>query len=389
MMVYFLLYSNEKRVHLDFGGFRKPWEIAEHIHRSGKSVKIFAPKGHGPRSATALSCVRFSLRTLPVLRPLWAYGMLFLLPLLHALKDKPDWIYFRTGFSVLPILLARLIRAKILLEFNGDSIGEALSKEGRLTLRLECLKQIEGFNARHADIIIALTEGLKLVLINRYRVNPEKIMVIPSGTNTDLFHPLDRSECRRKTGLPTDSFVVSFLGVLYKHQGVQILAQAASQLIQQKPDVHFLIGGDGPYRKDLEHTVEKLGLNSCFRFLGNVPYEEAPIIIGAGDVCVAPFLKTRGETSPLKIFDYLACGRPVIASDLSCLRWVTDSSGAVLLVPPEDPMALAGAILNLLEDKQRRIKMAEKGRAWVQSYSWREIAKQTLSGLQKVREYAD
>ena len=381
MMIYFLVYSHEKGVHPDMGGIRKPWELAEQIQKLGHSVKIFAPYGQGPRSGTSLPCVRFPMISLPILRPVWAYTMLFLIPLLHALRNKPDWIYFRTGFSILPISLAHLSRSKALLEFNGDAIGEALVKRGRLTLRLHLLKYVEGFNARHSDKVIALTDGLKLVLINRYKVNSEKITVIPSGTNVDLFQPLDPSECRRRFGLPLDSFVVSFLGVLYEHQGVQVLAQAASLLIKRKPNMHFLVGGNGPHRETLQEIVGRLGLNSRFCLLGNVPYEEAPAVIGASDICVAPFLKTRGETSPLKIFDYLAAGRPVIASDLPCLRWIANTSGAVLLVPPEDPEALSNAILILLDNTAQTQKMAEQGKVWVQPYSWREIAKEILSGL--------
>jgi glycosyltransferase involved in cell wall biosynthesis len=116
-------------------------------------------------------------------------------------------------------------------------------------------------------------------------------------------------------------------------------------------------------------------LSAYFLFPGNVPYEEVPPYCGVMDVCVAPFLKEAVERSPVKIFDYLACGKPVVATDVGETSGFFADSGAVMIVPPEDPAALAQGLNSLLENETLRAEMGEKGRAFIAGrYSRTQIA---------------
>ena len=138
--------------------------------------------------------------------------------------------------------------------------------------------------------------------------------------------------------------------------------------------------GDGPARGTLEAQAEALGLRASVAFVGRVPYARVPLYLGAADCCVAPFTARRGETSPLKLFDYLAAGRPVVASAIPAIADLIKVSGAIVPVPPEDPHLLAEEVAALLGDPQRRQVLGEAGRRYVEAHhGWDLLAKQLLS----------
>jgi glycosyltransferase involved in cell wall biosynthesis len=107
---------------------------------------------------------------------------------------------------------------------------------------------------------------------------------------------------------------------------------------------------------------------------GRVPYERVPRLIGAMTVCVAPFRADRGETSPVKLFDYLACARPVVASAVPSVAQIFASESGVRLVRPDDPLELAEAVIDLLQQPEKRAAMGEQGRRFVErQFGWDRI----------------
>jgi glycosyltransferase involved in cell wall biosynthesis len=137
------------------------------------------------------------------------------------------------------------------------------------------------------------------------------------------------------------------------------------------PSVHLLLVGDGEAALELKQQADRLALSPCITWAGRVPYQDVPLWIGAMTLCVAPFRGDRGETSPVKIFDYLACGKPEIASAIPSVSTTFVRDTGVALVPPDDPAALAQALLSLMNDPSRQSRMAEFGRRFVeQGFSW-------------------
>lgn len=131
--------------------------------------------------------------------------------------------------------------------------------------------------------------------------------------------------------------------------------------------------------------VEKKGLKRSFRFVGEIAYEELPKYIGATDVCVAPFLNSVGLSSPVKIFDYLGCGRPVVASRIHGTTDIFADSGAVKLVRPENPQILAKAITELLDDKEVAEAMGQRGRLFMEEhFDRRVIARKILEEVHQI-----
>jgi glycosyltransferase involved in cell wall biosynthesis len=135
-------------------------------------------------------------------------------------------------------------------------------------------------------------------------------------------------------------------------------------------------------RRPWEALAHRLGIADAARFPGQVPYAEVPTYLNAMDVVVAPFAADRGETSPFKILDAMACGRPVVASALPSVKPLADASGAVALVRPDDPDDLAAALASLLADPTRRQAMGDRGRAFVLAHhAWDRIAERLLAAL--------
>jgi len=382
-----LFYEHDPVVRHDMGGFRKVWVLAEELRREGHRVVVFAPRGSRPRGEIAVEVVDVPVLNAPVIRPLLVYALLFLLPLVHAWRHRPDCVYTRPQHSPLPVLLARLLRVPLVLEVNGDS-HDHYRTLGASRWRLGFVDAVDGFLARGADLIVPITDGLARMLEVRYGVPADRMRVIGSGSDPELFRPLDALTCRQKLGLDVHASFVGFVGSFFRYQGIDTLIDAAPRILRAHPRARFLLVGDGVTRAEWAGRVETAGLGDAFVFTGQVPYADVATYIGAMSVCVAPFLANRGETSPLKIFDYLACGRPVVASRIPAVEPIVAACGAVVAVPPDDPDALADAIVGLLADPGQSAQLGARGRDFiVKRHSWRQAAVEMAQTLESVRRH--
>lgn len=378
MTIFFLSYEHDPVVQGGMGGFRKIWELAAQCRSLGHRAVLFVPAGTRLQEFHDLEVLEISYLNLPIIRPLLIYGQLFVRPLLQAVKARPDVIYMRTMHSPLSVLLSRITRAPLLIEVNGDSYSHYLARHAS-ALRLGLIKLIDRINFRSADKIIPISTGLQEMLWQRYQVPPEKTVLIESATDPEMFRPLDGHACRQTLGLDPSDRYVGFVGSFFRHQGIEVLIDAAPTILRRFPDVRFLLVGDGVMRQPWANEIVKRGLSAAFIFTGQVPYSEVPLYIGAMDLCVAPFLADRGDASPLKLFDYLACGRPVVASSIPPLHDLLSRAQGIASVPPEDPEALGKEIIRFLEDQETARRLGQKGREWVlETHSWRAVAERLL-----------
>jgi glycosyltransferase involved in cell wall biosynthesis len=382
--LYFLSYEHDPVVQGGMGGFRKVWELAAQCQRLGHRVILFVPSGTRLREFASLEVVEIPYFDLPVLRPLLIYLLLLLVPLLRAMTVTPDAIYMRTMHSPLSILLAKVTRAPLIIEVNGDSYAHYRARRAS-AVRLGLIKLIDRANFRYCDRIIPISKGLQEMLWQRYRVPPEKTVLIESATNPELFRPLDAHACRQQLGLNPKGRYVGFVGSFFRHQGIEVLIDGAPTVLRRFPDVRFLLVGDGVMRRTWAEMISSRGLSASFIFTGQVPYAEVPLYIGATELCVAPFLADRGDASPLKLFDYLACGRPVVASSIPPLHDLLSRAEGIAPVPPEEPEALAKEIVRLLEDQEAARRLGDMGRQWVlQAHSWQAAARRLLRVCEEV-----
>lgn len=259
------------------------------------------------------------------------------------------------------------------LEKKGNFSNRYFSVHSRL--KLFVLKTALGFS----DRIIAVTPGIKANLEGIYKIPGDKIVVVSNGANTSLFKPLEQETCRKELGLDLKTPYICFVGNLAPWQGVEYLVKAAPFILSKFPECRFLIVGAGVMKDDLLKLCRELGIKDKFLFTDVVAYDRVPLYINASEICTAPFIIARNAKiglSPLKLYEYMACGKPVVASNISGVSGVLEASGGGISVLPENPDALAEGILKLLEDPGSRIKLGSKGLSYVtENYSWYSVAK--------------
>jgi glycosyltransferase involved in cell wall biosynthesis len=237
----------------------------------------------------------------------------------------------------------------------------------------------ERYLIEHADRIIAVTPGIRSRILEHYRAAPDRIAVVENGANTGLFFPEDRESALSRVNLPPSGRYVCFVGNFAPWQGVEQLIDAAPRVHEAIPAVRFLLVGDGAMRERWQALAAGRGLGDLFLFAGRVPYAAVAAYINASDLCVAPFTAERNERiglSPLKIYEYLACGRPVVASGIAGVKELLEHSGGGICVDPRDTREFSGAIIRLLRDERLSGEMGERGRRYVAGHhDWGQVAR--------------
>lgn len=353
-------------------GLVRLWALARQLVERGDKVTVLPPRYRSSLLQQGLSIAPIPLLPCPVLRPISYAVLSCLVGLVQVCRSKPDVVYYRWMDSPHPLLFARLVGAQCVCEVNGEPVPDWSETDRTFKRRLK--HWLASFALSRCDRVVVLTEGLRDLVVRRYQVAAERVAVLPSGTDTSLFLPQDSAACRRRIGVGVDRDYIGFVGSFYRYQGLQCLLEAMVIIRRTMPSVHLLLVGDGEASQELKQQADRLVLNPCITWAGRIAYQEVPTWIGAMTLCVAPFRGDRGETSPVKIFDYLSCGKPVIASGIPSVSATFVQEAGVTLVPPDDPDALAQALLALLRDPERQARMGAMGRHFVeQTFSWRNL----------------
>ncbi len=311
---------------------------------------------------------------------------------LPLLRDfAPDLIIARHAlFSAAGLELARALDCPCVLEVNAPLVEERRRYWG-LTLEREA-EDIERAVFTSVDQIVAVSEGVRAYLL-QYGAPRERMVVLPNGVNLAHFHPLvDGSAVRRRYALE-DKLVIGFSGSLKPWHGVDMLMRAFASinnvLSRRAPTngaaLHLLIIGHGPQREQLEQLAQELGVSAAVTFTGAVPHSDIPTYLAAVDVAVAPYLSSDGfYFSPLKVMEYLAMGRAIVAPMLgqlpSLLQGAMGACG--LLYPPDDQHELAVALFRVISDAALRRELGARAAAQARlRSSWQTIANQIIERI--------
>lgn len=295
---------------------------------------------------------------------------IFLFLYLFKILPQYEIIYARDYHTVIIAILPRLLfKKKLVFEINGIANEEQRLKRDSLINRVLAffIKKAEKMATQYADQIISVTPQISAYLSQHFNCPKEKVEIISNGVNIRKFRPIHDETIllnwRRKLGISEEEIVVAFVGNLAPWQGVNLLVDGALRLLSKDKYLKFLIVGDGLLRPALVKKVLDSGFDKNFILTGMVNNEDIPYIINIADICAAPFILKRNQktgVSPLKIFEYMACGKPIIASRIEGLEFI-EAEGAGLLVEPEDVKELEKALYLLIREPQVRIKMGGKG----------------------------
>lgn len=283
---------------------------------------------------------------------------------------------FQLGAEVATMMSGRGIDV-VLERETAFGAGAVLSSLLGVPLVLEMVgPRVSPMSLKRASKVLAYTDTMA-----GGRVPKSKLELVPAGVDTDLFAPDQgagkRVRAERSLG---DEFVVGYVGTFQRWHGVQDLLAACSQLGHLPRRVKLLLVG--PYSREFQKQAEDMGMREDAVFTGPVPYEEVPGYMNACDVLCAPYdprlsplRAKRGIGAPLKVLEYMSCGKPVVTTRVPPITEVVDEGRTGVLVPPGDPDSLAEELRGLAYDPARARAIGEEARKEVITrYSWSSLA---------------
>ncbi len=296
---------------------------------------------------------------LPVLRGALSWHMPFHLSFLLRAAKEPGSIIFARYLKLANFLLRNRWVHRRPVAFEAHEIFHKTTvKPGKAS----ALEAMESYVYREADAVIAITGSLAEEISALFARKVDE--VIPDGVGSD-FLEIER---------PCIGSYLLYTGQIFPWKGVDVFLRALAYLPEERA---VIVGGGGESLDRLKRLAEECGVAGRVRFTGTVPHAEVKKYLGEARVAVLPNLAdgVSRYTSPLKLFEYMAAGLPIVASDLPSLREVLRDGENAVLVPPEDPAALAGGIRRVLGDAGLASRIASRARMEAREYTWENRAK--------------
>ncbi len=348
--------------------------IATALARIGHDVMLVGVAGHGgPPSGMDALLIR---------HPGWSKGIRRELRKLSTVERlvrearrpltrfAPNIVYERLSlFGTAGQRLAAATGAGHVLEVNALLAEEEAQWRGLKLARLARRKERAVLLA--ADLRVAVSDEVAAALDDV--VPGRSTLVVPNGVDGDLFARLPaRREARTFLGLPTDRPLIGFAGGLRPWHGLEVAIEALAEL----PTAVLAVAGEGEVRAGLEQRARDLAVADRVSWVGQLPHHLIPGFLAALDAAVLPYPVLAGFSfSPLKLYEYLAAGVPIVASDLGQIRTTLEGGRWGALVQPGDPSALAEGIRAVLAGPIRAGEIAAAGRRLaLQEHTWEQRA---------------
>jgi len=310
-------------------------------------------------------------------------------------ERKPAFVYQRYSLNnYAGINISRRHRVPFVLEYNGSEIW--MARHWSRPLKYERLSErIEQLNLSSASLIVVVSRTMRDEIVGR-GVDPKTVLVNPNGVDPTRYRPdIDGRAVRERYGL-RDSVVVGFIGTFGPWHGAETLAHAFVKLAKVLrddraggPGIRLLMIGDGARIAAVRRILTDGGVMGSVAFSGLVPQEQGPEYLAACDILSSPHVDNPDGTaffgSPTKLFEYMAMGKGIVASNLGQIGEVLDHDRTAWLVEPGNVDALMAGLRRLIDDPGLRNALgAEARREVVARYTWREHTRRTIERLQEV-----
>ena len=352
------------------------WDLSRELVQRGHAVTIFGGVGDvcehvpGVRVLTFPAVPRRFWQALPLLKRAYAETKLLerlsmALPALPELvRGGYDVVHIQKPYDLAPALLARALGGPpVVLGCHGEDFYRG-----------------DRWLAKHVDGAVSCSAFNASTIEARYGFRPD---VVFNGIDTRLFQRTTPDGAIRPAGVPSDAPLLLFVGRLQPWKGVEYAIRALLDI----PRAVLLIAGDGVDRARLAALAAELRLNERVFFLGQVARDDLPRFYSTVDLLVATSFAS--ETFGIGLVEAQACGLPVVAARFGGFPEVVDEGRTGLLVPPQDPAALAAAINALLASPVRRAAMRAAAPTWVAQFSWEAVATRVLESYDRVTRGQD
>jgi glycosyltransferase involved in cell wall biosynthesis len=294
------------------------------------------------------------------------------------LAFKPDLIYERGAYLQLSgIHVATKLKIRYFIEINTLYMEEMLQFEGSETYLRKRAIETERTQIAFSSKVFVVTTVLK-EYYKRYTDKPDKIVVTPNSIDPakTQINLILKNQLLQKYNL-AGKYVIGFVGSIFPYHGVDILIRAFSELIKKRSDLLLFIVGDGYVIPELKMLTKSLDIDKNVLFTGNVPHKEVFTYIDMMRITVLP--KTNYFCSPLKIFEYGAMGKAIVAVNTRGVRDVMIHQKDGILTEPNQA-SLSKAIQTLLDDEQMMVDLSEHFRTKVLAkHTWKQTADTVLN----------
>lgn len=302
----------------------------------------------------------------------------------QSIREKPDIIHVHLHEGIAVGLLIRLFtKYKIVADLQGSLVEELIDHDafGRSGLAYSVLKFVEKKLSRSSDHVIVSSKNSADILKKLYDLEDHQISWVGDGVDLREFYPGDPPPgLREQLAIPADARIVVFLGLLTEYQGVDLLLESFTQVADEIPDAHLLVMGY-PNVDHYRELAASLNLNGRVTFTGRLPYEKASDFLNLGDLAVAPKMSLTEANG--KLYNYMACGLPIVAFDTRVNREILGFKGIYSRYGDRD--SLAFSIIEALRNPEKSAALGMELRKEVEtSFSWEGSVERILSCYEKL-----
>ncbi|MCC7445937.1 MAG: glycosyltransferase family 4 protein [Anaerolineae bacterium] len=288
---------------------------------------------------------------------------------------------------ILETHIAFSLAGKIASEQTGvplvlDDVAPAWEEEQQYGVGLkEAARDIHRQVTDRAKLLIAVNKTMRRNLIEE-GLPESKIITVENGIDSRVFRlGVDGQPRRRQYNIPDDAVVIVFVGSFQHYHRVDLLLQAFAQ-IKTNQHAHLLLIGEGLTSTDCKALAHSLGLMDRVTFTGNIPYQDVASYVAAGDIAIMPATNDYGN--PMKVYEYMAMGKPVIAPDQETITELVTHNQTAYLFAKENVAAMAAALQTLSEDAALRRRLGSAASQLAAQHTWEKRAETIQRALEAV-----
>jgi glycosyltransferase involved in cell wall biosynthesis len=288
-------------------------------------------------------------------------------------KDQPDILFLRSELYIWSAMrAARHLHIPVVLEVDCPTAFEHRYMSGRDKLKLGPLPEwIERWNWNHSKAIIAISNILRDYLIQQ-GMSAEKIIVIPNGADPEQFKPGCADEALRRRFPIQDKVVIGWVGSLVGWSGLEKLLEVAREVLAMRPQASFMFVGGGKNQAVIEQTFAAEDIGRRVFTTGTVAWDSVPAYVDLMDITIAPYPKLDfWYPSSMKVFEYMAAQKTVIASNVGQIGEVIQDGVNGLLFDPDNRDEFLHKVLQAVDNSELRRRLSQEARAEVlRKYTW-------------------
>jgi glycosyltransferase involved in cell wall biosynthesis len=310
-------------------------------------------------------------------------------------RNRPAFIYERASlYATAGARLAEKFHVPHIVELNAPLAFEQSAY--RATGFGELAAQAERWTLTHADALVVVSTELRKHAL-ALGVKPGRIHVMPNGVNPELFHSDGGGACQSARAAASEGDAdtrgvtkptLGFVGSLRPWHGVEILPELLTRLSRRHPDIRLIIAGDGQLRGELQRWFKQRDLLRRVTFTGALLHEQMPAVIRRFDIALAPYPRPDHDFyfSPLKLFEYMACGVATVAADVGQISEVVTDGKTGLLYPPGNLNALVARCEQLLANPKLRADIGKAAAKLVRrKFTWDKNAARVVKLAQRLK----